>query len=173
VNFAPWSEEAFADLDRGRIDLAFSNDDVLAPTHLQSRLVYREDWKCIVARESTLLKRLTLERYLEEEHLAVSTLVDVQSIPDKRLATFGKTRTVRLRLPYFGAALECIAGTKLILTATSGVARVAMRRSDLRVMDAPQEISGFGFQAVWHPRLNHDPAHRWMRERIFELAKAL
>jgi DNA-binding transcriptional LysR family regulator len=173
VNFAPWNEEAFADLDRGRMDLALSNDDVLVPSHLQSKLVYREDWKCIVAPESRLPKRLTLERYLEEEHIAVSTLVDVQSIPDKRLAAFGKARIVRLRMPYFGAALECVAGTKLILTATSGVARVAMRRSDLRVIDAPQELTGFGFQAVWHPRLSNDPAQEWLRERIFELAKAL
>jgi len=171
VNFVPWSEQAFADLDHGRIDLLFSNDDVLVPSHLESKVVYRESWQCVVARESRLPKRLTLERYLAEEHITVATLADVQSIPDKRLAALGHVRRSRLRMPYFGAALECIAGTRLVLTATSGVARAASERDDLRVIAAPREISGFGFQAVWHPRLTGDSAHAWLREKIFDLAK--
>lgn len=173
VNFIPWSEDAFAGLDHGRVDLLFSNDDVLVPSHLESQLVYREEWHCIIAAESGLPKRLNLERYLAEEHLTVSTLADIQTIPDKRLAALGYTRQSRMRVPYFGAALECIVGTKLILTATSGVARAAMKRSDLRVIEAPKEITGFAFQAAWHPRLSSDPAHTWLRQEIFRVAKGL
>jgi DNA-binding transcriptional LysR family regulator len=171
VNFLPWSDGAFADLDRGRVDLVLSNDDVLVPSHLESQLFYRESWHCVVSAESRLPKHLTLARYLEEEHVIVSTIEDVQTIPDKRLAALGYTRRSPMRVPYFGAALECIAGTKLILTATSGVATAARKRKDLRVIDAPKEITGFGFQAVWHPRLTGDPAHAWLRGRMVELAE--
>jgi len=166
INFVPWSEDAFADLDHGRLDLLLSNDDVLVPSHLESQVLYRERWYCVVAAESRLPKRLTLERYLAEEHVTVSLLADIQTIPDKRLAGLGKVRRSPIRVPYFGAALECVAGTDLILTATSGVARTAMQRSDLRVIDAPKEITGFSFQAVWHPRLSSDPAHGWLRQQI-------
>jgi DNA-binding transcriptional LysR family regulator len=72
-------------------------------------------------------------------------------------------------VPYFGSALECVAGTDLVLTATSSAARLAARRDDLRVVEAPPEITGFAFQAVWHPRVSSDPAHRWLRERLVGL----
>jgi len=173
VNYVPYGAEALGDLDRGRLDLVLSNDDVLAPSHLESQVLYRESWSCVVAAEHNAPARMTLERYLAEEHIAVSTLADVQSIPDKRLAALGRARNVRLRMPYFGAALECIAGTRLVLTATSGVARVAEKHEELRVVEAPKEITGFGFQAVWHPRLTSDPAHAWLRGQLAALTGAL
>jgi DNA-binding transcriptional LysR family regulator len=171
--FVPWSETALEDLDRGRVDLALSNDDVLVPEHLRSQHLYRERWFCIVASKSGLPERLTLKRYLEAEHIVVSVLDGVQSIPDKRLAALGKTRRWSVRMPYFGAALECIPRTDLVLTATSGIATLARGRRELRVVEAPPEITGFGFQAVWHPRLDSDPAHVWLREQMIGLAREL
>jgi DNA-binding transcriptional LysR family regulator len=170
LNFVPWSEEAIGDLDRGRVDLVWSNDDVLVPAHLRSQLLYRERFWCIVARGSRWPEQLTLKQYMEAQHIAVSLLNGVQSIPEKRLAVLGKVRQWSIRMAYFGAALECISGTELILTGTSSVAQVARGRKDLRVVQAPQELTGFGFQAIWHPRVETDPAQVWLRERIFEVA---
>jgi DNA-binding transcriptional LysR family regulator len=147
----------------------FSNDDVLVPSHLESKLVYRERWFCIVDAKNPLPERLSLDRYLAQEHIIVSLLADIQTIPDKRLAALGHSRRARIRIPYFGAALECVAGTKLVLTATSAIAAEARMRRDLRVIEAPREITGFAFQAVWHPRLSSDPAHTWLREQVFTL----
>ena len=144
--------------------------DVLVPEHLRALLLYREQWSCVVAKESRLPGRLTLKRYLEAEHIVVLVLDGVQSIPDKRLAALGKRRRWSVRMPYFEAALECIPRTELVLTATSGVAKVATARRELRVIEAPPEITGFGFQAVWHPRLDSDPAHTWLREQMVRLA---
>ncbi|HTH52833.1 MAG TPA: LysR family transcriptional regulator [Edaphobacter sp.] len=171
--FIPWSETAIADVDRGRVDLVLSNDEVLVPTHLRSQRLYRERFWCIVARGSRWPERLTLKRYLEAEHIAVSLLDGVQSIPEKRLAILGKSRRWSIRMAYFGAALECVAGTELILTATSSAARVARARRDLRVIEVPPELTGFGFQAIWHPRAETDPAHMWLRRQIVALAKTL
>ncbi len=171
--FVPWSESALEDLDRGRVDVALSNDDVLVPEHLRALMLYREQWSCVVAKESGLADRLTLKRYLEAEHIVVSVLDGVQSIPDKRLAALGKRRRWSVRMPYFGAALECVPRTELVLTVTSGVAKVARARRELRVIEAPPEITGFGFQAVWHPRLDSDPAHTWLRGQLVRLAGEL
>lgn len=172
-DFVPWSETAFADLDRGRLDLALSNDDVLTPAHLESQILYRERWRCVVSRASAFPERLTLKRYLAAEHIAVAVLDGVQTIPDKRLAALDHSRRFALTMPYFGAALECIAGTRLILTATSGVARTAERHPGLRVIAAPAELTGFAFQAVWHPRLNSDPAHSWLRQELLQLVRTI
>lgn len=172
-NFVPWNDNALADLDHGRIDLVLSNDEVLVPAHLESQRLYRERWSCVVSRSSKLPKRLSLTRYLAAEHVVVSVLDGVQTIPDKRLAALGHTRRSSICVPYFGAALECVPQTDLVLTATSSVTRIAGTRLDLRVIEAPPELTGFSFQAVWHPRLNTDPAQLWLRREMFRVARQI
>jgi DNA-binding transcriptional LysR family regulator len=172
-HFVPWSSSALSDLDRGRLDLVFSNDEVLVPAHLRSQTLFRVRWYCIVARDRKWPSRFTLKRYLAADHVSVAVLDDVQTIPDKRLAALGLTRNSTLRLPYFGAALECLTKTELVLTATSGIAQIAKKHPGLRVLEAPEELSGFAFQAVWHPRLDRDPAHTWLRETIFHLSREI
>ncbi|HEX4170349.1 MAG TPA: hypothetical protein VHZ55_33195 [Bryobacteraceae bacterium] len=36
----------------------------------------------------------------------------------------------------------------------------------LRLVKAPQELHPFYFLMAWHPRLNSDPRHLWLREAI-------
>jgi DNA-binding transcriptional LysR family regulator len=172
-HFVPWSGDALADLDRGRLDLVLSNDDVLVPAHLRSQTLFSVKWYCIVARDGKWPSRLSLKRYLSADHLTVSVLDSVQTIPDKRLAALGLTRRSTIRVPYFGAALECLPGTNLVLTATSGIAQIAKRQPDLCVLEAPAELTGFAFQAVWHPRLDSDSAHTWLRETLFQLSSEI
>jgi DNA-binding transcriptional LysR family regulator len=172
-HFVPWSSSALSDLDRGRLNLILSNDDVLVPAHLRSQTLFRVKWYCIVARDGKWPSRLSLKRYLAADHISVGVLDDVQTIPDKRLAALGLTRNSTIRLPYFGAALECLPKTNLVLTATSGIAEIAKKHPGLRVLEAPEELSGFAFQAIWHPRLDSDPANTWMRETLFQLSREI
>ncbi|HXC97335.1 MAG TPA: LysR family transcriptional regulator [Edaphobacter sp.] len=172
-HFVPWTSDALIDLDRGRLDLVLSNDEVLVPAHLRAQTLFRVKWYCIVARDAKWSSRLSLQRYLSADHLTVSVLDGVQTIPDKRLAALGLARRSAIRVPYFGAALECLSQTNLVLTATSGIAQIAKTRPDLRVLEAPAELKGFAFQAIWHPRLTSDPAHSWLRQTIFRLSSAI
>jgi DNA-binding transcriptional LysR family regulator len=172
-HFVPWSSSALSDLDRGRLNLVLSNDDVLVPAHLRSQTLFRVKWYCIVVRDGKWPSRLSLKRYLAADHISVGVLDDVQTIPDKRLAALGLTRNSTIRLPYFGAALECLPETNLVLTATSGIAEIAKKHPGLRVLEAPEELSGFAFQAIWHPRLDSDPANTWMRETLFQLSREI
>jgi hypothetical protein len=36
----------------------------------------------------------------------------------------------------------------------------------LRLVKAPQELHPFHFLMAWHPRLNTDPRHVWLREAL-------
>jgi DNA-binding transcriptional LysR family regulator len=170
-NFVPWGSEALSDLDRAHLDLVISNDEVLVPAHLRSQTLFRERWHCIVSQESDITEPLSLDRYLAMNHVAVPVLDGVQTIPDKRLAALGLTRRITIRVPYFGAALQCIPQTALALTATTGIARIAAMNPGLRVVEAPAELTGFAFQAIWHPRLNSDPAHTWLRQTFFSISR--
>lgn len=104
---------------------------------------------------------------------AASSLAGVQTIPDKRLAALGAKRSSCIRVPYFGVALQCLPGTELVLTLTSGMTSVVKGDRNLRLVKAPQELHGFHFLMAWHPRLNTDPRHVWLREAMRSSASAL
>jgi len=164
--FLPWQARISELIERGQLDLILHIDDGLLPVHFHSERLYREDLICAVARDSRFGDRLSLRQYAEASHIAVATYGGVQTIPDKRLAAVGAKRSSCVRVPYFGVALQCLPGTELVLTLTSGMTSVVKGDRRLRLVKAPQELHGFHFLMAWHPRLNTDPRHVWLREAI-------
>jgi DNA-binding transcriptional LysR family regulator len=160
-------------LEHGQVDLVLRIDDGLLPAHFQSEKLYQEDFICVVARDSHFGDRLSLKQYLAASHIAVSPLAGVQTIPDKRLAAVGAKRRSCIRVPYFGVAPHCLAGTELVLTLPSGLTSVVKGDRKLRLVKAPQELHGFHFLMAWHPRLNSDPRHVWLREAMRSIAASL
>jgi DNA-binding transcriptional LysR family regulator len=164
--FHPWQSGVAELVEHGQLDLVLHIDDGLLPSHFQSERLYREDWICAVAHDSRFGDSLSLKQYLAASHIVVSTLAGVQTIPDKQLAAIGAKRNSCLRVPYFGVALQCLPGTQLVLTLTSGLTSIAKGDRKLRLVRAPQELHAFHFLMAWHPRLNTDPRHLWLREAM-------
>ena len=140
-DFLPWQTDAVDTLERGQLDLILHIDDGLLPSHFSSERLYREDWICAVARQSKFGDRLTLKQYLAAEHLKVTTLPNMQNIPDKQLAALGAKRRSSVCMPYFGAALSCLPGTELVLTLTNGMRQMVERNSTLRLVKAPEVLT--------------------------------
>ncbi len=171
--FVPWQSGITELVEHGQLDLVLHIDDGLLPSHFQSERLYREDWICAVARGSRFGDRLSLKQYLAASHIVVATYAGVQTIPDKQLAAVGAKRSSCIRAPYFGVALQCLPGTELVLTVTSGMRLVVEGNRELRVVQAPQELRAFHFLMAWHPRLNTDPPHVWLREAMRSIASGL
>jgi DNA-binding transcriptional LysR family regulator len=125
--FHPWQAGIAELVEHGQLDLVLHIDDGLLPTHFQSERLYREDWICAVARDSPFGDSLSLKQYLSASHIVVATYAGVQTIPDKQLAAVGAKRSSCMRVPYFGVALQCLPGTELVLTLTTGMTSVVKR----------------------------------------------
>ena len=171
--FLPWQAGIPELVDRGQLDLILHIDDGLLPVHFHSEKLYREDWICSVARGSRFGERLSLKQYLAASHIVVASYGGVQTIPDKQLAAVGARRSSSIRVPYFGVALQCLPGTELVLTLTSGMTSAVKRNRDVRLVKAPQELRPFYFLMAWHPRVNSDPPHVWLRQAIRSSAVSL
>jgi len=171
--FHPWQSGIAELVEHGQLDLILHIDDGLLPSHFQSERLYREDWICAVARGSRFGDRLSLKQYLAASHIVVATYAGVQTIPDKQLAAVGAKRSSSIRVPYFGVALQCLPGTELVLTVTSGMRSVIEGNRELRAVKAPRELHPFHFLMAWHPRLNTDPPHVWLREAMRSIASGL
>ena len=171
--FTSWRGDVFDDLSHGRLDLALIGDEGYVPSPLQTEVIYEEELVCVVAAESPCRRQLTLKQYLAAEHISVDIVEGSQYIPEKRLAAHGHRRRAVITLPYFGAAMRCISGTKLVLTAPKRFVMAASEDRAIRILKAPPEITGFKYLMIWHPRVNTDAAHIWLREQISRIGKSI
>jgi DNA-binding transcriptional LysR family regulator len=171
--FLPWQSGVSELVEHGQLDLVLRNDEGLLPSHFQLERLYKEEWICVVARESHFGDRLILKQYLAASHIVVSPYEGVQTIPDKQLADLGAKRSSCIRVPYFGVALQCLPGTELVLTLTGGMTSVVKHDRRLRLVKAPQELQAFHFLMAWHPRLSSDPRHVWLRGAMRSTIAAL
>jgi hypothetical protein len=48
-----------------------------------------------------------------------------------------------------------------------------MQDRAIRILKAPPEITGFKYLMIWHPRVNTDAAHIWLRELISRIGKSI
>jgi len=78
-----------------------------------------------------------------------------------------------MRVPYFGVALVSLRNTELVLTLTSGMRSLVEGNSQLRLLKAPAELVGFHFLMAWHPRLDSDARHVWLREAVKSAVNAI
>ena len=46
-------------------------------------------------------------------------------------------------------------------------------RFRLRVLPPPIALPRFDLLLIWHPRFEHDPAHRWLRQLTFDVGRRL
>jgi DNA-binding transcriptional LysR family regulator len=173
VDFTVFRPEVFEDLAHGRADLVLSAKNVEFPWPLVTETIFEEEFVCAVAAESAYKKRLTIEQYMAAEHISISIQGGVQTIPDKPLAAQGYRRRVAMSVPYFHAAMRSVVGTRLIATVPRRLALGEMHQPGIRLVAPPVEVAPFGYAMTWHPRVNTDAAHVWLRETVRGMGKRL
>ncbi|UWZ86846.1 LysR family transcriptional regulator [Occallatibacter riparius] len=131
-DFIAWHRGSFDDVAHGRVDLAFASNAVEAPPPLQGQTIYEEQFVCVADGKRRLPRSLTLEQYLELEHISISILGGIQVSPDKALAAMGHKRKIAIHVPYFEAAIRAVQGDdvapRLNTDAAHGWLRETMRQ---------------------------------------------
>ncbi len=139
---------------------------------LLQRTLFRDGYACLLRKDHPTLKKrsLSLEQYLALSHALVAPRGDGLGQVDEALAELGKSRTIALRMPHFLAALAIVARSDLALTAPTVLAAVA--DADVVAVPAPLRLPQHNVNLLWHERFDNDPAHQWLREQIFAVARA-
>jgi DNA-binding transcriptional LysR family regulator len=88
---------------------------------------------------------------------------------DDRLAEVGLTRDIAVTVDGFSAALALAKGSDLIAIVPEH--HTAETRRDMNTFALPFELPEFTISLLWHPRLDGDPAHRWLRNGVREICK--
>jgi len=69
-------------------------------------------------------------------------------------------------VPYHALAAAVVQDTNLVATLPNRLLDALTIPTSLSVIPTPAEITPISFSMAWHPRLENDPAQRWLRETI-------
>jgi len=153
----------------GRIDLAVTIPEFALP-ELRSRLLYRERYVVAVRRKHPLArgKAISLDQFCSHDHVVVSPTGGAFEGPtDRALALLRRRRTVRYSIPSFLLLPEILQTDDLIALVPSRL--LAATDGKLMQFKPPLDVPGFDVIAVWHPRVDEDAAHRWLRRRLAQI----
>jgi DNA-binding transcriptional LysR family regulator len=172
IELLPWSDDRFEQVDSGRLDLVTDIPGI--PATLECQELYTDEMVCMVGSRHPLRgSRVRLRDYLKYPHAVVNVLHGQQTAIDARLTELGLRREAGIVVGSFLAALLAIPTTQMIFTVPGLWAKRLGSLVPVRTLRAPTELQGFRYQMAWHPRLTADPAHRWFRDQLEAVAKAL
>jgi DNA-binding transcriptional LysR family regulator len=172
-DFVSFGDQTFDAIEKGRLDLMLNADDGYLPSRFASEVVFEDGFACVAARETKYPRVLTLKQYLAAGHVGVGILGGQPTIPDKRLAGIGEKRRCPIWVPYFSAAVRCVPGTPFLATVPSRIAGFESNNPAIKILKPPEVLGRFNYLMAWHPRMNTDAAHLWLRRAIRETAKVL
>lgn len=114
-------------------------------------------------------KAVTAEDYVAWNHvLTWRHGLDLGGI-DEALQDMGLKRNVMTTVDGFAAALALARVSDLVATVPER--HTATLRDGMHAFPIPLATPEFTISLLWHPRLEGDPAHRWMRNCIREACK--
>jgi len=172
LRFRPNLPEDPLELREGRSDLAIGIYGDLPP-ELRTRSLYTDRFVSVVRRDHPMVgDRLTLDQFLSLPQVQVAPRGRPGGIVDATLAQQGRTRHVSRAVPFFLSALLLVSESDAVVTLPERVARTMEERLRLKVLAPPLHLPPYTLSLVWHPRLDGDPAHRWLREAVVQAARA-
>ena len=175
------SDVSYTDLEHGNVDLVINRFDAL-PESLHQRTIWRDSFSCLVSHHNPICDRFDLESYLEASHVWVSKTgmgigVGVEPGADQKLgwvddalAKLGKKRRIRVFTRHYQAAMLLAELRDLVITVPSKAAGLVKGDPNIIILPPPFDIPEIELQMAWSPLLQHNPAHRWFRGLIAEVA---
>jgi len=154
------------ELSAGTLDVAL---DVMLPLPEEIRRQHLGvEWLTIVARRRhpKIRGRPTLDAYLGQEHIAVSSRRRGLSAEDFELGRHNLRRRVRLRCQNYFAACQAVRETDLILTMPQGHARILNAHFGNQLLPFPLKVPAFDSYLYWHANAEADPANAWLRQQL-------
>jgi DNA-binding transcriptional LysR family regulator len=159
--------ETTKELAAGRLDFAM---DAPLNTDPQVRHVklLEDRYVCAMRRGHPLAKdKLSVDEYLSLSHIHISSRRSGLGMVDLALGKMGQQRKIALRSQHYMMATQVIQHTDMAVTVPERFAR----RHDLHQVSLPVEIPPLETHIYWHESTDQDPANRWMREQMIEIAQ--
>ncbi len=171
LRFAPKPDKDVRALREGLVDLEIGVLGKSGGPEVRLQALFRDHFVCAVREGHPLLGRgkVTPERYAACGHVVVSRRGHASGLVDEALAALGLSRTVVVVVPSFRAALAVAGVSDLVALVTGSFFNATQGNKTMsglavvRSFPLPVRTEAITVSQMWHPRLDADPAHRWLR----------
>ena len=162
LRFVPKPDKDSAPLRDGMVDLETGVIGDTTGPEIRTQALFTDRFVGVVRKGHPLTKgKITPARYAAGGHILVSRRgLDTGPIDDA-LRSLGLARHIVTIVDSFSAALALARGSDLI----AGVPErgTGNLRAGMFSFPLPVRLRDFTISLLWHPRLDADPAHRWLR----------
>jgi DNA-binding transcriptional LysR family regulator len=151
----------------GTVDLETGVVGAEMGPEVRAKGLFRDHFVGVVRRGHALTTRaITAERYAMGRHVLVSRRAHDRGLIDDVLAPLGHRRTIATIVGGFPAAIALARASDLIATVPDR--HTANLRDGMITFPLPFLVPEITVSLFWHPRLDADPAHRWLRTVVHE-----
>lgn len=162
LRFVQKMDKDSAPLRDGSIDL---DTGVIGPTtgpEVRTQALFQDRFIGVVRQGHALARgKMTAQRYAAGRHIAVSRRGLETGPIDEVLAPLGLQRQVATIVGGFAMALALARSSDLIASVPER--HTGNLRDGLHSFALPVPVPPITVSLLWHPRLDADPAHRWLR----------
>lgn len=168
LRFVPKPDRGSAPLRQGEVDLDTGVVGPMTAPELRAQVLFRDRYIGVVRTGHPLAKgRVTAKRYAAGRHILVSRRGDESGPVDRALNAIGMERDIATIVDGFSAALALARGSDLVASVPER--HTGNLRAGMHSFRLPVSMPTIAVSLLWHPRLDADPAHRWLRACVLEV----
>lgn len=158
-------------LREGEVDLETGVIATTTGDELRTRPLFKDRFVGVVrAGHPFGRRRVTLSRYVSARHVSVTRGGRDNGPVDRALTSLGIERIVAASVGGFAAAIALARGSDLVATVPER--QTDTLRRGMQSFTLPFPVPELTVSLLWHPRLDADLAHRWLRGVVREICVA-
>ncbi|WP_426106124.1 LysR family transcriptional regulator [Massilia sp. TSP1-1-2] len=171
LRFVQKPDKDGAALRDGAADLETGVIDNTTEAHMRTRALFSDRFIGVVRAGHPLCQgKLSAARYAQGRHVGLSMGGQYKGAVDAALAALGLARDVVATVGGFSSALALARGSDLV--ATVPTRHTGMLRDGMHSFALPVDLPDMTVSLLWHPRLDADQAHRWLRALLADCCAA-
>ncbi len=168
LHFVQKPDKDSTSLRDGTVDLETGVVGETTSPEVRAQALFRDRFIGVVRMDHPLSQsEITPSRYANCRHISVSRRGLGQGPIDDALKTFGLEREIVTIVAGFSAAMALARASDLIATVPER--HTVNLRAGMHSFSLPLSLPEITVSLLWHPRLDADPAHRWLRGCVREV----
>ncbi|PDQ17613.1 LysR family transcriptional regulator [Mesorhizobium sanjuanii] len=171
LRFVLKSDKDSTSLREGNIDLETGVVGGATGPEVRTQALFRDRFIGVVRMGHALSQgEITPTRYADSKHIGVSRRGLDRGPADEALESLGLKRDIVMVVGGFSTALALARSSDLIATVPERY--TGNLRTGMHSFAIPAAIPEVTISLLWHPRLDADPVHRWLRKCVREVCGA-
>jgi DNA-binding transcriptional LysR family regulator len=172
LRFVQKPNKESASLREGTVDLETGVVGKTTGPELRAQALFRDRFVGVVRVGHALSRvKITPARYASGRHIAVSRRGLDRGPIDEALKAFGLEREIVTIVGGFSTALAVARASDLIASVPER--QTGKLRAGMHTFPLPIRAPELTISLLWHPRLDADPAHRWLRGLVLDSCAAI